>query len=85
MIRKYGRLAAATSLTGLLAGCAPDARQQAAYRDPATGLPGCVSRNGLLPSSGNRIVQSANSLPVGAKDMSPSCLQRDVAQPYAAP
>ena len=77
-------LAAGATLAGLAA-CAADVRQQQAFKDPATGLPGCVSRDGLLPSGGNRAVESANSLPPGAKDISPSCIQRDVAYPYLAP
>jgi hypothetical protein len=65
-----------------LAGCTAQAPRQSATIDPATGLPGCISRDGLLPTSGGRIEQSPNSLPPGAKDMSQSCDQRNVAQPY---
>ncbi len=69
-----------------LGACAAAPRGQAANIDPRTGLPGCTSRDGLLPSGGsNRPVQSANSLPAGAKDLSPSCLSRDVAHPYLSP
>jgi hypothetical protein len=51
--------------------------------DPRTGLPGCTSRDGVLWANGsNRPVQSPNSLPPGAKDLSSSCAQHN--QPYAA-
>jgi hypothetical protein len=65
-----------------LAGCSSQTTGQSATIDPATGLPGCTARDGLLPTSGGRIEQSPNSLPPGAKDLSPSCLQRDVPHPY---
>ena len=58
-----------------LAGCSAPSAPQATHTDPATGLPRCSTRDGLLPSSGNRIVQTPNSLPPGAKDLSASCTQ----------
>jgi hypothetical protein len=76
------RLTVALGAMLALAACASQTPRQSVNLDPATGLPGCTSRDGLLPTSGGRIEQSPNSLPLGAKDMSPSCQQRNVAQPY---
>ena len=66
-----------------LAGCAPQPPSQAAAVDPVTGLPACNTNAALIPNSGNRIVQTPNSLPEGSKELSSSCLQGNAA-PYAA-
>ena len=65
-----------------LAGCATPPQGQASNIDPATNLPACGSNTQLQPNSGNRIVQSPNSLPVGSKELSASCQQGNVARPY---
>ena len=69
-------LARMLGLAAVLAagGCAGPAGSRAGL-DPATGLPACSSQGGVLPNSGSRIAQTANSLPAGAKDLSASCLQ----------
>jgi hypothetical protein len=63
-----------------LGGCASKPQTQAGV-DPATGLPKCNPRN-TLPSGSNRPVQSDNSLPAGAKDLTPACNQGDPANRY---
>jgi hypothetical protein len=70
------------SLATLLAvgGCVSQPQTQAGV-DSTTGLPKCNPRN-TLPSGGNRPLQTDNSLPAGAKDLTPACNQGDPANRY---
>ena len=74
--------AALLGLAAVLTVCGCENRPQAqAGADPATGLPKCSVRNSL-PSGGNRPLQTDNSLPAGAKDLTPACNQGDRSTRY---
>jgi hypothetical protein len=71
--------ALAFAAIGALASCAPAPGHQARI-DPATGLPGCVTNEGLLPSRGpNAALETSNSGPVGFRDGSAACQRADAA------